>query len=71
METRIHLEVIEVLLSIRDDLLRDGREDAAEPIRILVAELIHDLANGGGESTGRVRLIEIVTLVIGLLGLVR
>lgn len=71
METRLHMEVIATLSRVRDDLIRDGREDAAESIRIVIATLICDLADGGRGPADRPRLLEIMALAIGLIGLVR
>lgn len=71
MKARLHTELVETLLSVRDDLLRDGREDTAEAIRVLIMDLIHELEDGLSGPTSRPRLMEIVAVVISLLGLVR
>lgn len=71
MDSRLNMEVVATLSRVRDDLLRDGREDAAESIRIVIAILVCDLANGGRGPADRPRLLEIMALAVGLLGLVR
>jgi hypothetical protein len=71
MNDKVHLEIVATLKGVREDLLRDGQEDAAQRVSEVLSMMYRELDAAGGRPIPPSRWLEYVALVVNILELVK